>query len=219
MLNKKIIVIIICVLAFLYELPSYASELSDNKFRHPFYVGLEGGYGSTTWGHLTPLNPDVATNLSTPTNVSEGGGVWGLFGGYEFLPQFALEANYMHYQAARLYFDPYSVFTNDYDGRTELTSRTESVSLMAKIMLIIPRSTIRAYSSVGVGVVHRYDAIKNIWRPNPAFGAGLNYNLTDHWMTEIGINYIAGYGEAELNPAKDFVPFVYSAFARLAYRF
>ena len=219
MLIKKMILSLSCVLNLVGITSLYAASSSKDPFSHPFYVGLESGYGSTTWGHLAPKNPNVAMSLSTPTSVSEGGSVWGIFAGYEFIPQFALEANYMHYQAARLYFDPYSLFTFDYDGLTELTTRTETVSLMAKIMLPIAQSGIRIYSSIGVGAVHRYDDIKNIWRANPAFGAGVNYNFTEHWMGEIGANYIAGYGEAELDPTRDFVPFVYSVFARLAYRF
>lgn len=209
-----------CTLFSLFPFFSYASTQSTDPFRYHYYVGVEGGYGSTTWGHLVPKDPNAAMSLSTPMSVSEGGSVWGIFGGYEFIPQFALEASYMHFQAARLYFDPMSLFTFDYDGMTELTTRTETASLIAKFMLVVPHTTsLRAYSSIGAATVHRYDAVKNIWRVNPSFGAGLNYNLSDHWMTELGMNYTAGYGEAELDPTKDFVPFIYSAFLRLAYRF
>ena len=52
----------------------------------PFYVGLLGGYGSTTWGSL--INKDSTT--STPTDVDEGGETYGIFAGYEFTPLFAL---------------------------------------------------------------------------------------------------------------------------------
>lgn len=205
---------------FLNLIFSFGIHAATNQiFHNPFYIGLEGGYGSTTWGHLVPAEPNAAMSLSTPIQVSEGGSVWGVFGGYELIPEFAVEANYMHFQATRLYFDSMSLFSFDYDGRTELTTRSETVSVMGKFMLVIPRTTIRAYSSVGIAAVHRYDEIKNIWRGNPSFGAGLNYNLDDHWMTEIAINYTPGYGEAELDPTIDFVPFLYSAFLRLAYRF
>jgi hypothetical protein len=208
------------IIYFYTTLLSFAAVTPpSDKFRYPFYVGLLGGYGSTTWNGLVPENQNAATTLSTPTNVSEGGFTWGLFAGYEFIPQFALEAAYMRYQPAKLYFDPMSIFTFDYDGLTELITKTETASLMGKIMLIIPHTTIRAYSSVGVAMVHRYDEIKNIWRARPTFGAGFNYNFTEHWMGEIGINYVAGYGQAELDPTKDYVPFLYSAFLQIAYRF
>src|SRR3990167_10371556 len=134
MYTKIRILFFLSVLTYIYSLPSYSDPAVNDKFRYPFYGGLTGGYGSTTWGELVPQNANVAMSLSTPTSVSEGGFAWGLFGGYEFIPQFALEASYMHYQAARLYFDPMSLFSFDYDGRTELTSNIETVSLMAKIM-------------------------------------------------------------------------------------
>lgn len=222
MATRNIIRIFLGLTLFCLALPSFAVinfQNNPNRYINPFYVGFTGGYGATTWGHLVPASSGVAMSLSTPTNVSEGGATWGAFAGYEFLPQFALETSYMHYQAARLYFDPLSLFTYEYGGRTELTSRTESVTLMAKFMVFVPHTNVRAYSSVGAGAVHRYDAVKNIWRVNPSFGAGLNYDFTDHIMGEVGMNYIAGYGEAELDPTKDFVPFVYSAYFRLAYRF
>lgn len=198
--------------------PCLSEAQTPDRYKHPFYVGVTGGYGSTTWGHLVPKDPNAAMSLSTPIYVKEGGTVLGVFGGYEFMPEFALEASYMHYPNARLYFDPISLFTFNYDGRTELTSRTETVALMGKVMLFIPHTDIRGYSSFGVATIHRKDAIQNIWRVDPTFGAGLNYTFSEHWMTELGINYTAGYGQAEIDPTTSFVPFLYSVFLRLAYR-
>lgn len=217
MSTKRKMTFLLSVLTCLSSLPSHADNLPD-KFHYPFYIGLTYGYGSTTWGELVPEKQNAAMNLSTPVSVNEGGAIWGILAGYELLPQFALEASYTRYPTARLYFDSMSLFTYYYD-RTELTTNVESGSLIAKFLLIIPRTSIRAFSSVGVAGVHRYDAIKNIWRVDPTFGGGFNYNFTEHWMTEIGINYTAGYGQAELNPAKDFVPFLYSVFLHFAYRF
>lgn len=218
MLNRKKLMQICIVLCCGFITSSYAENLAIDKFHYPFYAGLLGGYGSTTWGELVPQDQNAAMSLSTPISASEGGSIWGLFAGYEFIPQFGVEATYVHYQAARLYFDPMSLFSYNYNGMTELTTRTESITLMGKIMLIIPHCTIRAFSSAGIGAVHRYDEIKNIWRARPTFGAGFNYNITAHWMTEIGVNYVAGYGVPELNPTKDYVPFLYSAFFKVAYR-
>jgi opacity protein-like surface antigen len=217
--NKKITSLLLCVLTYLSVITSHAASEVNDKAHYPAYGGLMGGYGSTTWGALVPRDQNAAISLSTPISVTEGGFVWGVVAGYEFSPQFALEANYMHYQASRLYFDPMSLFTYDYDSRIELTSRVETSSLMAKFMIIIPQTTLRAYSSAGVLTTHRYDAIKNIWRVGPTFGLGLNYNFTQRWMAEAGINYAAGFGRTELDPTKDFVPFLYSAFIRLVYRF
>jgi hypothetical protein len=216
--NKTKITLLLSILSGFFTLQSHASIESD-KFHNPFYIGLTTGYGSTTWGALLPKNQNFAMSVSTPTSVSEGGVIWGMIAGYEFVPQFALEGSYTRYPTAQLHFDSMSLFAYDYDGRVDLATHVESAALVAKLMLIVPHTSVRAFSSFGVAAVHRYDAIKNIWRPEPTFNAGFNYNFTDHWMGEVGINYTAGYGQAELDPTKDFVPFLYSVFLHVAYRF
>jgi hypothetical protein len=194
---------------------------AEEPFKYRMYLGGIGGSGSTTWGGLVPTreNQNVAMSLSTPTKVTEGGGVWGFFGGYEFTPFFAVEANYMKYPDATVFFDSMSLFSFINDNLTEFTTKTETVALMGKIMLVIPKANIRAFSSVGAAEVHRQDDLYNHWRLSPAFGVGLNYNFTPHFMGEIGGNYTAGYGEAQLNPTDVYFPFLYSVTLRFAYRF
>jgi hypothetical protein len=199
---------------------SFAS-LDSDIFRYRFYAGITGGYGATTWSGLVPPSnkANAALALSTPISVREGGAMWGLFAGYEFIPEFAFEFNYTRYAPATVYFSDDSLFTFENNGRTQFTSQTESVSFAGKFMVIIPRTLIRAYSSVGVAGVHRFDVLENRWRVSPSFGLGVNYNITPHVMGELGTNYTGGYGQSELTPANDYVPFLYSVFFRLAYRF
>ncbi len=196
------------------------SQPMDN-FSHPLYVGVTGGYGSTTWGQLVPSEnkASVAMSMSTPTSVTEGGAVWGVFAGYELIPVFAFEGSYTRYPTAKVNFDSMSLFAFNHDGRLAFTTKTESAALVAKFMLIIPNTKVRAYSSAGAAALHRYDVITDRWRLSPTFGVGFNYNLTEHLAAEVGVNYTGGYGESELDPAEDFVPFLYSGFLRLAYRF
>ncbi len=201
---------------------AFSQEVSENNsFRYPVYAGISGGYGSTTWNGLVPSlqNQNVALNISTPTFVQEGGGVWGLFAGYEFSPYFAIEANYARYSDATVTFDPDSLFAFDNNGRTVLTTHTQMASIMGKVMLIIPHTTLRLYSSAGVARVERNDDINSKWRISPSFGVGVTYNFTPRVMGELGSNYTAGYGESELNPAMDFVPFLYSVFFKVGLRF
>lgn len=188
---------------------------------HPIYAGATGGYGSTTWEGLvpTPVNQNMAMKTSTPVMVREGGIVWGVFAGYEFSPSFALEANYMRYPKAAISFDELSMFAFDNDGLLQLYTDTETISIMAKVMLMIPRTTMRVYSSFGAAEIHRWDDMNENKRYSPTFGVGFNYPLSEHVLSEVGINYTAGYGESELNPARDYVPFLYSACVKLAYRF
>lgn len=212
---KKIGIVVISLGVIIFT-PSFA----NSAYCNPFYVGVTGGYGTTTWANLVPKEPNAAMSLSTPTDVSEAGTIWGVYGGYEVLPCFAFEGSYMRYPKARLYFDELSLFSFYHDDRTELTTRTESVSLVGKVMMFIPCvRNLRAYSDFGAAEVHRYDAIVDRWRLSPTFGAGFNYLLNPHTMIELGTEYVAGYGQSELDPADHFIPFLYSGFLRLAYRF
>jgi hypothetical protein len=196
---------------------SYA--IPANPYFHPYFGGTVG-YGTSTWEYLVPNRPGAGINLSTPTSVQEGGGAWGVFGGIELLPQFAVEADYQHYPRATLNFDPiYSMFSFDHDGETVLVTHTETVSIQAKLMLPIPKhERLRLYSSFGVGGIHRYDAIVDRWKVTPGFGFGANYTFNSHIMLELGAEYLAGYGQSDLNPAEHFIPFLYSVFLRFAYK-
>jgi hypothetical protein len=219
MLSKKLIAASLLALAcFGFAAAACATE---DKFSHPFYAGITGGYGSTTWFALVPSQnkQNAALALSTPISVNEGGGTWGLFAGWELMPSFAIEAAFNRYAMTNIYFSRRSLFSFQHQGRTQFASNTEDVSLMGKLMVFIPTTTVRVYSSVGVAGVRRYDTLANLWRASPTFGFGLNYNFTPHVMGEFGANYTGGYGESELTPATDFVPFLYSIFMRLAYRF
>lgn len=198
-----------------------AQKIDKTYPHHTFYIGAMGGYGSTTWSGLVPSaqNQNIALNLSTPIEVKEGGGVWGGLVGYEITPFFAVEANYMSYPTGSVFFDSSSLFSWNNNERTLLTTDTESLSLMAKIMLLIPNSQVRLFSSAGVADIHRKDLLIDQWRPGPAFGLGFNYRMTEHLMGEIAGHYAAGFGESQLDPSETFIPFLYSVSVRLAYFF
>jgi len=200
---------------------AHAAAEVESKFRYPFYIGIIGGYGATTWEGLVPKKSKnmAAIMMSTPVEVTEGGVVWGAYVGYEYNPYFALEGSYARYPNAKVSFDPSSLFSFEHNGLASLSTHTETAAINGKIMLIIPCTTVRAYSSFGVAGIHRYDQIVEHWRATPTFGVGLNYNFTDHVMGEFGANYTAGYGESELSPAEDYLPFLYSVVFRVAYRF
>lgn len=215
-------IIFVCVLLYsaitVSQEASTPAEVSWRK--HPLYAGVLAGYGSTTWEGLVPapINQNLAMKTSTPVMAREGGGVWGFFAGYELSPYFALEANYMRYPNATISFDEESLFAFENDGVIDLESRTETGSIMGKVMLVVPNTHLRFYSSAGVALVHRWDNMNDNDKASPTFGVGFVYTFSDHIMAELGANYTAGYGESELNPAQDYVPFLYSAVFRLAYR-
>lgn len=201
--------------------PIFCQASTTTPERHPLYVGALGGFGSTTWFGLVPskAKQNVAITMSTPINSQEGGQIWGVLAGYEFSPFFAVEGNYTSYPRATISYDPFSIFSFNNDGATQLYSDTEALSLMGKIMLVVPKTEIRVYSSAGLANVHRKDIILDDWRTSPTFGVGVNFPITEHFMGEIAGNYTAGYGESQLDPTDTYFPFLYSVSARLAYRF
>jgi len=213
----------LCSLILLFSNFCYAQTppQTTDSLRHPLYVGAIGGFGSTTWEGLVPSqqNQNLALNMSTPIRTQEGGQVWGVMAGYEFTPFFALEANYMHYPQASVIFDTFSLFSFNHEGLEGFNTDTEAFSFMGKVMLVIPNTKMRVYSRAGIANVHREDIVVDDWRLTPSFGVGLNYQISDHLMGELGGNYTAGYGESQLNPADAYFPFLYSVSLRLAYRF
>lgn len=194
------------------------NQSANGLFKHPFYAGLMGGYGSTTWQGLVPSkeNSNMALSISTPIEAEEGGGVWGLFLGYELAPFFAIEANYIHYPAAIVTFDELSLFSFSNDNLTNLDTQTQTANLMGKIMMFLPRTNVRIYSSAGVAEIFRNDMLLTETKYSPTFGAGINYKLNNVLMLEIAGNYTAGFGESQLNPAETFFPFLYSVMAKAA---
>ena len=206
---------------FLFLSTSVCLAKTKDIPQHPFYIGAIGGYGSTTWQGLVPSkeNQNIALKLSTPINVEEGGSTWGIMTGYEFTPFFAIEANYIHYNDANVNFDPISLFSFLHDGLETLPTKTESISLMGKLMVPIPHSKMKIFSSAGVAGVHRKDIAVNGWRPGPSFSAGVNYSFTEKIMGEVAGNYTAGYGESQLSPVDTYFPFLYSVTVHLIYRF
>lgn len=199
---------------------SIVDAATDPLIQRPVYVGLNGGFGSTTWRGLVPTwrNQNIALSVSTPIKVEEGGQVYGFFTGYEFTRYLALEMNYRHYPTAEVNFDEFSLYAFEHNDLTHLSTQTDTVSLMAKIMLTIPETTAQAYSSFGAGRILRKDNISRLIKISPAFGAGFTVDATPHVLVDLGFNYTAGYGESELSPSNHYIPFLYSCTLGIAYR-
>ncbi|MBI2785205.1 MAG: outer membrane beta-barrel protein [Legionella longbeachae] len=213
--SKSILYIIFCLST------PFCWAGTQNIEQNPFYIGVIGGYGATTWQGLVPTqdHQNVALMLSTPIKVDEGGATWGVLGGYEFTPFFAIEANYMHYAIANVHFDQISLFSFLHDGSDTLSTHTESIGLMGKLLVPIPHSKMRIFSAAGAAGVHRKDIVVNNWRVGPSFGVGVNYSITERVMAELAGNFTAGYGESQLSPVDTYFPFLYSVAAHLIYRF
>jgi hypothetical protein len=90
---------------------------------------------------------------------------------------------------------------------------------MGKLMVPIPHSKMKIFSSAGVAGVHRKDIVINDWYPGPTFTIGVNYHLTEKLMGELAGNYTGGHGESQLSPVDTYFPFLYSVTVHLIYRF
>lgn len=214
-LNK---IAFICLLALPFSCHALYLAVDQHKFRNPIYFGIGGGYGQTTWQGLVPDEINAATIVSTPIRADEGGAIWSAFVGYEFSPFFAVETSYTRYPNAKITFHPDSLFLSDHHIQN-LNSHTETIAIMSKIMMFLPHTNVRVFSGLGPASIHRYDQVKHQWRTTLAFGFGANYDFTDQIMGEINANYTAGYGVSELRPSDDYIPFLYSVSARVAYKF
>ena len=97
--------IIFIFIASFWSILAYPGESGTPFDAHPFYVGLNGGYGSTTWKGLVPSHDkqSIVLNISTPTDVHEGGWVWGGVAGFEFSPFVGVEVNYLSYPKAEIF--------------------------------------------------------------------------------------------------------------------
>ena len=217
MKNHHFLPVMLCLFGFFSGSTALAAS---TPIKNPFYLGLAGGYGSSTWGWLVPNKEQQspALMLSMPLSVTEGGGVWGVFSGYEFTKNFAAEITYLHFADAKVAFSDLSLFSFDHEGQSSFITQTETVSVMGKFILPIAPIKSNIYSSLGVAEVHRVDMFRAEWRTSPTFGLGLTHNITPHLMGDFGANYTAGYAEAQLEPTQVFFPFLYSVVFKLSYK-
>lgn len=194
----------------------YASERVEN----PWFVGGVLGGGSTTWKGLVPetSKQNAAINLSTPIDVQEGGFVWGIAAGVEAFKNFQLQFDYMDYPDATINFDPDSIYSIDHDGATSLKSSTYSWSIQGKFLVPWRDTNLKPFASGGVAWIARRDELLQENLVSPVFGIGLNYTFTKNIMAEVAFTYTSGYGQSELSPADDYIPFLYAVFGRVYLR-
>jgi hypothetical protein len=206
---------IVLIFTLLISFNVFASE------KQPWSAGSFLAFGSTTWYGLVPAqsNQNSAITVSAPIMADEGGFFWGFFAGYELTDNFGIELNYANYPDATLTFDGDSLFTFENENETILNTQTEAVSFMIKLMAGIPHTNLHMFLSIGPAMVHRYDKINNTWLLTPSFSIGFDHPINEDFTLEIMGNYTSGYGETEINPVEDFMPFLYSAGIRIAYHF
>ena len=212
---------IVRLLIFVIVVVSSHGLFAASQTKYPWFVGAGAGYGSTLWRGLVPEigNQNMALSMSTPIKVDEGGLLWGFGGGVEVFPQFQLEFFYWKYPNATIHFDSESLFTYENDNAISFRTNTYTYLLDGKFLVPWKDSALQIYATAGLAWLNRDDYVLSNEIISPSFGVGLNYGFTDHWMGEFGFVYTAGNGESELNPAADFMPFLYGIYTRIFYRF
>lgn len=224
----------IALLTFCFSNSAFAATDFSQIFpSKTVYVGLNVGGGSTEWEYLVDKSdgsiPAAVTN--TPETVTEGGPSWGGVLGYDLAKSFALELQYISFADAHIQFSPLSVYAIR-DRIDHMLSKTDAFSLSGKFFAQLPRTRLRPFAAIGVGMVRRFDAlaltvgqpvpgdttVKEIDCVTPYMSGGLNYSITRHWMLESGFQYYTGFGAAEIHPVYGFVPFAWDAYFRIAYQ-
>lgn len=199
--------------------------------KHPFYFGSSFGYGNTDWSEITTAestpNQFNPATFSAPIGATQGGFAYGGFMGYQFSEHFTLEAIYTRYPQTKVTF---SQDGNNYNIG-ELKTDTNAYSLVGKILVPFGFTHIYIYADAGVTYVRRLDKKivglpqttpnfkkEDIGHFGPSFGFGIAYNITEHLFTEGSFQYTTGYGKADMRPAENYVPFVYSLLLSLGVR-
>lgn len=210
-----------CCLSLSGLLFAVPAPAPDHFCNHPFYFGLGTGFGSTTWYGLIPSRENLndAILLSTPIRVEEGGAIYGLYSGFEFSPHFAIEAMYWRYPRAKVIFSQDSLFAFDHEDRTEFNTETQNIAIQVKVLLPVADTPFRFFTAAGVAKIYRDDEITKQSLVSPTFSIGFHCDFDPHWLGQFGFNYTAGYGTSEIHPANGYIPFLYSGFLGLAYRF
>ena len=170
--------------------------------------------------------------------VGEGGHSWGVVIGYDLNRNFAIELQRMQFADSKIVLGPNSNYT-DQNGNPvqDITSETDAYSLSGKFLVQVAHTHVRAFAEIGAGMVERTDPLVNykfnsntgvsnytgasrtISCMTPYLASGLVYNITSHWLVESGFQYYTGFGESQVYPVANFIPFAWDAYGRLAYQF
>lgn len=177
---------------------------------HPFYVGIQGGYGNTDWARL--ISQDDASATATPEEATGDGFAYGGLVGYQFAERLAIEADYLRFPDSDLTF-----LTPNIYNVTSLTSKTQYFSIIAKIF-VLTNSDFRIFGDMGWGKVLREDEMADISNAGVTFGVGADYSISEHWLALFSFEYTPGTGVAAENASALYVPYVYSMTLGLAYR-
>lgn len=218
-------------------------DFSKNIFpTKTVYFGVNLGGGTTEWSYLVDTTDADQVGGNTPVHVTEGGPSWGVALGYDVSKNFDIELQYMQFANSNIDLGENSQYT-DQNGNsiTNIVSKTQAYSLSGKFLAQVGHTHLRAFASVGAGVVVRSDPLvgyhftpsdnpplygssnytgknSDVTCVTPYLSSGLVYSFTRHWMLESGFQYYTGFGQSNVYPVGTFIPFAWDAYGRLSYQ-
>ena len=140
---KKKFLFLPFLIALLFSFtPAFSASAHSTLWEsHPFYIGIEGGWGCTDWSQLrvraTNADEYATLSLSAPITAGDKGITYGVMVGYEISPHFALEANYMRFPNTPVYFEPEGSLYFFDNGLNSLRSSTYVYNAVGKFMVEI----------------------------------------------------------------------------------
>ncbi len=163
-------------------------------FTPGIYIGAQAGYGMTNWDNTEQTINIFGMNLSTTVNGSSAF-AGRVFLGYDFHPNFAIEAGYTQF------------FNNT---KVEITNQTignikndYAIDLVGKLKAIIV-DNFGLYTKLGVDYINvKEDVTNNTSNAfNVVFGAGAYYEITQNITADL--SWTRFNGDPKWN--KDYIP-------------
>lgn len=182
-----------------------AIEASDTGI----YLGLNTGGGFTNWKDSDGSAFDFSGDTRVIKVRGDSGLVGRVFVGYDINKYFAVEGGYSYF------FSRASVSMSGKRASNSGSIKTQAIDLYGKGKLPI-FDKIDLYTKVGAGCLisneENWGRFNNV---NLAFGAGVDYYLTNNFIANIEWSRIAGYSTLNNN----YIPNTYAVMAGLRYRF
>lgn len=190
-------------------------------FAHQFYMGLLSGYGNTNWSRITTNNDFLTTSL--PSGSNGEGITWGVFVGDDFNKHFGAELRYQHFDNSTVEFAEFNNYSTP-DAVTgiapafSMISKTTSIQLLGRMRVTINAAkTLQAYTVLGASATHRSDVLRHATGLGGVFGAGMQYQMNQHFASSLEFNFVTGDASVDLKPALYYIPFLTTVVYKLSY--
>lgn len=210
------------IYCFSLALGLVAALTATNSLASHYYAGVLTGYGNTNWSRIT-TNNDFLT-VSLPSSSNGEGVTWGVFVGDDFSEHFGAELRFQHFADTRVDFAEFNNYaTPAADGIApafNMTSVTTSIQLLSRMRVAINHAkTLQAYSVLGASATHRSDVLRHGTGIGGVFGAGMQYQMSQHLASSLEFNFVTGSASVDLKPAQTYIPFLTSCVYKVSYYF